>query len=77
MDTPRGHAGTTALEDLRRSDSLHRTLTASLPDTSMFLVDRDMRILIAEGEGVRALPGVDEDMFRGSSSSPARGSRSR
>jgi diguanylate cyclase (GGDEF)-like protein len=52
-------------DELRRSESLHRTLTANLPDTTMFLFDRDLRILIAEGEGLRALPWVDEDMFRG------------
>jgi diguanylate cyclase (GGDEF)-like protein len=31
----------------------------------MFLLDRDLRILIAEGEGLRALPWIDENMFRG------------
>ncbi len=81
MDTHSSHVGTAAFEDeaaildaaareqvakeLSRSDSLHRTLTANLPDTTMFLLDRDMRILIAEGEGVRALPWIDEGMFRG------------
>jgi hypothetical protein len=52
-------------EELRRSESLHRTLTANLPDTSMFLFDHDLRILIAEGQGVRQLPWIDENMFRG------------
>ncbi len=52
-------------ERLRRSELLHRTLTANLPDTSVFLLDRDLRILIAEGEGVRRLPWIDEEMFRG------------
>jgi diguanylate cyclase (GGDEF)-like protein len=52
-------------DELRRSDSLHRTLTANLPDTTMFLLDRDLRILVAEGAGVRRLPWVDENMFRG------------
>ena len=47
------------------SESLHRILTANLPDTSMFLLDRDLRILVAEGQGVRQLPWIDEDMFRG------------
>jgi diguanylate cyclase (GGDEF)-like protein len=51
--------------DLRRSELLHRTLTANLPDTTMFLLDRDLRILIAEGEGLRGLEWFDEDMFRG------------
>ena len=50
---------------VRRSDALHRTLTANLPDTSVFLLDRDLRILIADGEAIRRLPWSDEDMFRG------------
>jgi diguanylate cyclase (GGDEF)-like protein/PAS domain S-box-containing protein len=52
-------------QEISRSESLHRTLTANLPDTSMFLLDRDLRVVIAEGEGVRKLPWVDRDMFRG------------
>jgi hypothetical protein len=39
--------------------------TAAARQTSMFLLDRDMRILIAEGEGVPGLPWVDDGMFRG------------
>jgi len=54
-----------AKERLRHSELLHRTLTANVPDTSMFLLDRDLRILIAEGEGVRRLPWMDENLFRG------------
>jgi diguanylate cyclase (GGDEF)-like protein/PAS domain S-box-containing protein len=49
----------------RRSETLHRTLTANLPDTSVFLVDHDLRILVADGEPIRRLPWLDEDMFRG------------
>jgi hypothetical protein len=52
-------------EQLLRSESLHRILTANLPDMSMFLLDRDLRVLVAEGEGVRQLPWIDESMFRG------------
>jgi len=52
-------------EQLRRSESLHRTLTANLPDTSVFLLDRDLRVLVADGEGVRQLPWIDKNMFRG------------
>jgi len=64
MEPQSGSAGdgTLAASDLAL---LHRTLTANLPDTSMFLLDRDLRVLIAEGEGVRQLPWVDETMFRG------------
>jgi diguanylate cyclase (GGDEF)-like protein/PAS domain S-box-containing protein len=49
----------------RRSEALHRTLTANLPDTSVFLLDHDLRILVADGEPIRRLPWLDEDMFRG------------
>jgi diguanylate cyclase (GGDEF)-like protein len=52
-------------QEVRRSEALHRTLTANLPDTSMFLLDPDMRVLVAEGDGIRGLPWVDEQMFRG------------
>jgi diguanylate cyclase (GGDEF)-like protein/PAS domain S-box-containing protein len=47
------------------SDALLRTLTANLPDTSVFLIDHDLRILIADGEMIRQLTWLDETMFRG------------
>jgi diguanylate cyclase (GGDEF)-like protein/PAS domain S-box-containing protein len=50
---------------IRRSEALHRTLTANLPDISVFLFDHDLRVLIADGEAIRRLPWLDEDMFRG------------
>lgn len=50
---------------IHRSEALRRTLTANLPDTSVFLLDRDLRILIADGEAIRRLPWFDEEMFRG------------
>jgi diguanylate cyclase (GGDEF)-like protein/PAS domain S-box-containing protein len=49
----------------RRSETLHRTLTANLPDTSVFLIDHDLRILVADGEPIRRLAWLDEEMFRG------------
>ncbi|MGZ5362350.1 MAG: sensor domain-containing protein [Solirubrobacterales bacterium] len=49
----------------RRSDELHRILTANLPDTTVFLLDHDLRILIADGAAIRRLPWFDEDLFRG------------
>ena len=52
-------------EQLLRAESLYRTLAANLPDTSMFLFDHDLRVLVAEGEAVRRLPWVDASMFRG------------
>ena len=50
---------------VRRSDELHRILTANLPDTTVFLLDHDLRILIADGEAIRRLPWFDEALFRG------------
>ncbi len=50
---------------IRHSEALHRTLTANLPDTTIFLLDPDLRILIAQGEAIRRLDFLDEDMFRG------------
>jgi diguanylate cyclase (GGDEF)-like protein/PAS domain S-box-containing protein len=47
------------------SHALLRTLTANLPDTSVFLIDHDLRILIADGEMIRQLTWLDESMFRG------------
>ena len=37
------------------SEALLRTLTANLPDTSVFLIDHDLRILIADGAMMRQL----------------------
>ena len=45
--------------------ALHRTLTANLPDTSVFLLDHDLRILIADGEAIRASAWLDAALFRG------------
>jgi diguanylate cyclase (GGDEF)-like protein len=39
-------------EQLRRSESLHRTLTTNLPDTSVFLIDRDEYVAVAEDGAV-------------------------
>ena len=50
---------------IRHSEALHRTLTANLPDTTVFLLDHDLRILIADGEAIRRLGFLDTDMFRG------------
>jgi diguanylate cyclase (GGDEF)-like protein/PAS domain S-box-containing protein len=55
-------------EGVRRiqgSEALNRTLTANLPDTTVFLLDHDLRILLAEGEAVRRLSWCSEDLFIG------------
>jgi diguanylate cyclase (GGDEF)-like protein/PAS domain S-box-containing protein len=49
----------------RRSELLYRTLIANLPDASVFLIDHDLRVLVAAGEAIRRLPWLDEDLFRG------------
>ena len=58
-------ADATRRAGVRRSDELHRTLTANLPDTSVFLIDHDLRILVADGEAIRRLEWSGDDMFRG------------
>lgn len=50
---------------LRRSEARHRTLSANLPDSTVFLLDHDLRILLAEGEAVGRLPWFSEDLFVG------------
>jgi diguanylate cyclase (GGDEF)-like protein len=50
---------------IRQSESLHRTLVANLPDTSVFLLDHELRILVADGEAIRRLSWFDGSMFRG------------
>ena len=44
---------------IRDSEALHRTLTANLPDTTVFLLDHDLRILVADGEAIRRLGYLD------------------
>jgi diguanylate cyclase (GGDEF)-like protein/PAS domain S-box-containing protein len=50
---------------IRSSEALHRTLTANLPDTTVLLLDHDLRVLVADGGAIRRLPWLEEDMFRG------------
>jgi diguanylate cyclase (GGDEF)-like protein/PAS domain S-box-containing protein len=54
-----------AIEVERAGEARHRTLIANLPDASVFLVDHDLRILVADGEAVRRLGWLRDDMFRG------------
>jgi PAS domain S-box-containing protein len=53
------------LLDARRTDALHRTLTANLPGTAVFLLDPDLRILVAEGEALKRAPWSTEDLLIG------------
>ena len=50
---------------VQQSEILHRTLTANLPETTVFLLDHDLRILLADGEAARRLPWFSEDLFVG------------
>ncbi len=50
---------------LRRSELLHRTLTANIPESTIFMLDQDMLILAAEGEAMRSLSWFDQDLFIG------------
>jgi diguanylate cyclase (GGDEF)-like protein/PAS domain S-box-containing protein len=49
----------------RRSEALHQTVIASLPDISVFLLDHDLRVLLAEGQASSRLTWFDEDKFIG------------
>ncbi len=51
--------------DLRHAASLQRSLLANLPDTTVFLLDRELRILVAQGDSMLRLPGLTEDLFWG------------
>jgi PAS domain S-box-containing protein len=53
-----------AEEARQRSEALYRTLIANLPGGAVFLVDHDLRYLLAEGEGVR-LAGFTPADFEG------------
>ncbi len=54
-----------AEQSLRHSQSLQRSLLANLPDTTVFLLDRELRILVAQGDAVRRLPWLTDDLFFG------------
>lgn len=48
-------------EQLRRSESMHRTLTRHLPGTAVFLIDGDEQIAVAEGDAVRRIALFGDD----------------
>ena len=52
-------------EGLRHAASLQSSLLANLPDTTVFLLDRDFRIRVAQGDSMLRLPWLTEDLFRG------------
>jgi PAS domain S-box-containing protein len=53
------------LRRVRRSEARYRTLSANLPDSTVFMLDHDLRILLAEGEAVRRLAWFSDDLFIG------------
>ena len=52
-------------EGLRHSALLQRSLLANLPGTSVFLLDRELRIRVAQGDSMLRLPWLTEDFFWG------------
>lgn len=53
-----------ALEELRKSQEEYRAIVRHFPNGSVFLFDRDLRYLIAEGEGLAAA-GLSREMLEG------------
>ena len=53
------------MDAVQRSDALRRTVTANLPDITVFLIDHDLRILLADGEAITRLGWLGDDMFVG------------
>lgn len=62
-------------ERLRRSEQFLRTLIAALPDAAVFLVDRDLRYLFADGQALHAA-GLRSDDFAGRTPAEAEGPES-
>jgi diguanylate cyclase (GGDEF)-like protein len=56
-----------AEQRLRRSEELHKRIAANLPDTGIFLLDRDLRITVAYRNRVGNLPWFDGGEFEGHS----------
>ena len=50
---------------LRRSEELHRRIAENLPNTGIFLFDRKLRLLFAQGNPVNDLPWFTDDEFEG------------
>jgi PAS domain S-box-containing protein len=56
------HEQRTALERLRESEELTRTVMRNLPGGAAFIVDRDLRYVLAEGEALFAAGFKSEDL---------------
>ena len=52
-------------EALRHAESLQRGLLGNLPDTTVFLLNRELRIVVAHGDAILRLPWLTDDLFWG------------
>ena len=49
-----------AVARLRRAEALRQTLVGNIPDTAVFILDRELRFLVADGEAKDRLPWLAE-----------------
>jgi diguanylate cyclase (GGDEF)-like protein/PAS domain S-box-containing protein len=54
-----------AEQQLRRSESLHRTIASNLPNTGLFLFDRDLQIILSHGNTLNRLSWFSDEEFKG------------
>ena len=52
-------------ERLRRSEALYRSIASSLPGTGLFLFDRDLRLLLSQGNAVNEVSWFSDEVFEG------------
>ena len=52
-------------EQLRRSERLHRAIATNLPGTGLFLLDRDLRVVLSHGNSLNRLPWFADEEFKG------------
>jgi diguanylate cyclase (GGDEF)-like protein len=52
-------------ERLRRSEALYRSIASSLPGTGLFLFDRDLRLLLSQGNAVNEISWFSDEVFEG------------
>jgi len=60
-----GDESARVLSRLHRSEALHQALIENVPDTAVFLLDRDLRVLVAHGEAVRRIPSFRDGLHVG------------
>ena len=52
-------------QQLRRSERLHRTIATNLPETGLFLLDRDLRVVLSHGNSLNRLSWFADEDFKG------------